>query len=82
MAQPLRRSVGRRFAPRSGPRARAGDTIVTILGVFHGGQDWEAAMRFDADPDECTGTLRCGRVATNWVPGRGSRLHPEGLCTR
>jgi toxin ParE1/3/4 len=30
----------------------SGESIVTILGVFHGGQNWEAVLSDDEDPDE------------------------------
>jgi len=30
----------------------SGDVVVNILGVFHGGQDWEAALREEHDGPE------------------------------
>jgi len=30
----------------------SGDVVVNVLGVFHGGQDWEAALGEDNDGPE------------------------------
>jgi plasmid stabilization system protein ParE len=30
----------------------SGELVVNILGVFHGGQNWEAALSADEDSDE------------------------------
>jgi len=30
----------------------AGDVVVNVLGVFHGGQNWEAALSADEDSEE------------------------------